>query len=426
MRKILAGMMACGMLAIGAALPSFAKEVTISDISQNYWAKNEIVDVVSNNIMTLDGDKFNPDGTIRRADFVSALLVVLGNDQLDVKVANKYKDIKSSDAYYENILRSDQLGLVYGYPNGTFKPKQEMLRSEAQSVISHITKESNADYSILNQYKDASAVPGWARYVYAKTLAYGIYVNYPDANELRPSDELTRAEAAVLLSKLKARLNVVEEKYVGPEKLLAVEHLKQSRKAQNDEVKVTSYRNVILEGNALKIAFDEKFYSEDHKAGDVVYFVAPEDICTEEGTLVIPANTKFYAQVTEIKDPKWFNKNARVYLQLSKIVLPNGDVVPFCAKPATKDFSLKEGPWMTAGKLTLCTVTGGVIGGGVGTGIAFIPSPQKIGTGIAIGTPVGAAIGLVTGLVTPGLEYHAKQGEEIVVILCEDASINKN
>ena len=35
MRKILAGMMACGMLAIGAALPSFAKEVTISDISQN-------------------------------------------------------------------------------------------------------------------------------------------------------------------------------------------------------------------------------------------------------------------------------------------------------------------------------------------------------------------------------------------------------
>ena len=73
----------------------------------------------------------------------------------------------------------------------------------------------------------------------------------------------------------------------------------------------------------------------------------------------------------------------------------------------------------------LCTVAGGVVGGGVGTGIAFIPSPALVGRGIAIGTPVGAAVGLITGIVTPGLEYHAKQGEEIVVILCESAKVKR-
>ena len=36
---------------------------------------------------------------------------------------------------------------------------------------------------------------------------------------------------------------------------------------------------------------------------------------------------------------------------------------------------------------------------------------------------VGAAVGLVTGLVTPGLKYHAKSGEEIYVILLEDAAV---
>jgi hypothetical protein len=95
------------------------------------------------------------------------------------------------------------------------------------------------------------------------------------------------------------------------------------------------------------------------------------------------------------------------------------------AKPFYKNYELKEGPWMTAGKLALCTVTGGAVGTGAGVGFAFIPSPHRIGTGVAIGAPVGAAIGLATGLITKGLNYHAKQGEEIKVILLDDASVSK-
>ena len=173
------------------------------------------------------------------------------------------------------------------------------------------------------------------------------------------------------------------------------------------------------------VSFEDKFKSEEHQAGDVVTFVAEEDICTEEGSLVIPAGTKFIAVICDIKSERWFNKNARVYPQLTKIVLPNGKEMAFNAKPFSKDYSLKEGPWMTAGKLLAYTASGAVIGGGVGTGIAFIPSPQKIGTGIAVGAPVGAAVGLVTGLVTPGLKYHAKAGEDIYVILLDDATVIK-
>ena len=47
---------------------------------------------------------------------------------------------------------------------------------------------------------------------------------------------------------------------------------------------------------------------------------------------------------------------------------------------------------MTAGKLALCTVS-------------------------------GAAVGLATGLVTKGLQYHAKSGEVVYVILLDDASV---
>ena len=419
MKKFVSGVMALCLLAFNA-IPVLA--ASIADVSQNYWASKEINIVVDNNIMTLSGNRFNPEGNMTRVEFVNALLKVLSDENLNVTISNKFKDVQSSNPNYENILRSQQLGLVYGYPDGTFKPNNTVLRSEAQSVISHITKDMDADTSVLNQFKDAAAIPAWAKKVYAKTINYGIYVNYPDSRELRPNDNLSRAEAAVLLARLKEKLDLVKQEYIGTTR---IEHLDVKRNAPNNEVAINNIQSTINQGNVLVVAFEDKFKSEEHKAGDIVSFVADKDICTEEGTLIIPAGTKFVAQINEIQPPKKFNKNARVYPQLTKIILPSGKELAFNAKPFSKDYSLKEGPWMTTGKLLLCTAAGAAVGTGAGVGFAFIPSPANIGTGVAIGTPVGAAVGLVTGLITPGLQYHAKAGENIYVILLDDAVISK-
>ena len=419
MKKLISGAMALCLLAF-TAVPAMA--ASIADVNQNYWAAKEIVSVVNDNIMTLSGNRFNPEGNMTRVEFVNALLKVLSNDNLNVAISNKFSDVNESTPYYANILRSQQLGLVYGYPNGTFQPDRVLLRDEAQSVISHITKDMAADKSILKNFNDANAIRAWATNVYAKTINYGIYVNYPDSRELRPTENLSRAEAAVLLAQLKAKLSLVKSQYLGA---TAVEHLNVKKDAPSNEVYVSNTQNVIAQGNVLVVAFDEKFLSEDHQAGDIVTFYNKEDICTEEGTLVIPAGSKFVAQINEIKDPRWFNKNARVYPQLCKIVLPNGKQLAFNAKPYTKDYSLKEGFWTNVGNLALYTVSGAAVGTGAGVGFAFIPHPHKIGTGIAIGAPVGAAVGLATGLITPGLDYHAKAGEEIYVILLDNAAITK-
>ena len=89
----------------------------------------------------------------------------------------------------------------------------------------------------------------------------------------------------------------------------------------------------------------------------------------------------------------------------------------------TNDYKLKEGPWTTAGKLTLSTLTMGIAGAGAGVGFAFIPNPAKIGTGLAVGIPVGCSVGLVLGLVTPGCHYKAKKGETIYAILIESLNL---
>ncbi len=422
MKKMVLGALALG-IALNAA-PSFAAD--IADVKDSYWASREINAIVDDNIMTLDDSaNFNPEADVTRIEFVNALLKVLTNDNLDVTIQNIFSDVKSTDADYENILRSQQLGLVYGYPNGTFQPNRVMLRDEAQSVMSHITKEKATDLAIISQFTDADLVPAWAKYPYAKTLSYGLYVNYPDASELRPTDALNRAEAAVLLAKLRDRLGLVKTEYLGEEALLGVEHLNVTKKAECNEVQITNQRNIIKEGNVLEVSFDDRFKSKEHQAGDVFTFYNEADIVTEEGTLLIPANSKFYARVLDITEPKWFNKWARVYCELYEVQLPNGQTVDLSAKPFYKNYELKESAWVNAGKLALYTVGGAGIGTGAGVGFAFIPDPNKVGTGVAIGTPVGAGVGLATGLITKGWHYDAKCGEEIQVILLEDASIAK-
>lgn len=424
MKKLLASLLVGGFIAFSAT--SALAYQGIDDVSENYWAQTEIASVVNDSVMSLTGANFNPEGKISRVDFVKALLKVLGNDELEIKTTARFTDVARSSAIYAPIARSQQLGLVYGYPDRTFKPGKSVLRDEAQSVISHITIDGKVDNSIVSKFSDAASVPAWAKTVYAKTLSYGIYVNHPNENELRPNDELTRAEAAVLLYRLRQRLDLVKAQYKNVEETAPnTEHLKVTRRAPNNEVLVTNMKSVIKEGNVLAVEFNEAFKSKLHAAGDAVTFTNSEDIKTVEGTLLFPAGSTFEGKVLDIKDPRWFNKNARVYAQIDKVVTPCGNTVELNAKPFSKDYSLKEGPWMTAGKLALYTIGGGAVGTGAGIGLAYIPKPNKIGSGIAIGTPIGASIGLVTGLVTPGLNYSAKKGEEVKVILLDDATVKR-
>ena len=205
----------------------------------------------------------------------------------------------------------------------------------------------------------------------------------------------------------------------------AHEHLFEEKGATNNQVIITNLRNIICKGNALKAYFNCKFWSECAKAGDTVNFDVPEAIYTKEGTLLVPACSKIVATVIRIEKQRFPNKNARVYLTFECLLLPDGTAIAMSAQPLTKDGSLKENGWHTAGKLAASTIGLGIAGAGAGTGFAFIPNPAKLGVGFAIGIPVGCTVGLITGLLTPGLKYHAKAGESLLIILCENLEICK-
>lgn len=424
MQRFLASVLAFLMVAFNF-LPVLAAPNTINDVNSNYWASKEINFVVKNSIMNLD-DKgyFNPEENMTRIAFVHSLLKVLSNENLNVKIKNCFTDVNQEDGFYADVLRSQQLGLVYGYPDKTFKPNRALSRAETTSIISHITKDEAADTSVLKGFVDYIAIPTWATNAYAKTISYGLYVNYPNIKNLEPNRNLTRAEAAVLLYKLYQKINLVKPQYKNTkETTKTTEHLDVSKKAPCNEVQITNLRKIIMKDNVLRISFDQKYWSKKSHVGDCVNFVFKDGVYTTEGTLVIPASTYITGEVISIQKPKWFNKNARVGVKFRTMVLPSGKTYTIDADPFTKDRKLKEGPWMTFGKILSWTVGLGAVGTGAGIGFAFIPNPARLGTGIAIGTPIGCSVGLVLGLVTPGLHYKARKGENILIILNDDTSV---
>ena len=418
MKKILA------MIAVFFMMAAFnsANAAVYKDVPADYWANKEITAVVNDGILSLKKNAFLPEQEVTRSDFNSALLKTLGHRATTLSETNPFSDVVSSRPDYGDILLSSKLGLIYGYSDGTFKPDRIMTKAEAASVISHITKDYKGNVKSLDPFTDKDSVPCWAAKQFAKTIDLGIYVNYPDANELLPNKNLNRAEAAVLLYKLKQSISAVKEQYVSKESVISVEHLDVTKKAEVDEVQITNMRKIVLAKNIIKGYFYTYFSSKDAQVGDTVKFTAKNDIYTEEGTLVIPADTTMAAKITSVEPKKWWNKNDKVTVEFETMTLPNGTCVPFKAEVINNNGVLTENRWA---KPVGYTVGGAVVGTGVGMGIAAIAEgdDDHFGEGIAIGAPVGAGVGLLTGLTTPGRTYKANDGDFVWLELTEDLSI---
>ncbi len=422
MKKIFRLFMVYLLLAMPLFFAQRANAASINDVSSDYWASAQINQMVDEGIMSLDSNgNFNPAGSVERADFTSMLIKVLNQSSLDVYIENPFEDVDVKTKNYDDIMRSEQIGLVYGYPDGTFRPANDVNKAEVTSAVSHITKDTIYDMSILDDFVDTDKIPDWAKLAYAKTVKYNLFVNYPDRTKFEPDRDITRAETAVLLAKLKNAISNVKEEYTSQEveKSLSVEHLSIHKNAAANTVTITNMRKIIAEGNILQVSFVEKFKAKGANVGDSVVFTNAKDITTDEGTLVIPAGAKFYASIDNIIEPKRMNKSGAVKFAFNRVELPNGSVSDMDGVVYNNlDGYLKNS---SKAKLARYTLGGLVLGAGVGSAIGF--PTDEVGTAYAIALPVGAAGGFLTGLFTKGVSYKANKGDELYIKLNQDLSI---
>lgn len=200
-----------------------------------------------------------------------------------------------------------------------------------------------------------------------------------------------------------------------------IEHLQTQKNVKIDLVKITQGGNIIQKENLLEVNFAQNFNSKYYKMGDYVQFNFNNDVRTREGTLLIPCNSSLIARVSCIENPKWFSRNAKVFLEFTHILLPDGTNIPVALQMASKKKYLQEGAKETTGKIAAYTLSIGAIGSGLGAAIG-VAAGHTI-TGLIIGGSIGGGVGLVSGIVSPGLHYKAKKGEKLVLELQDNLKI---
>lgn len=194
-----------------------------------------------------------------------------------------------------------------------------------------------------------------------------------------------------------------------------VEHLQAVENSKINLVKVSPCGNIIQKENYIVVNFAQNFNSKYYKTGDYVQFSFDKDLKTQEGTLLIPCSSSLIARITCIETPKWFSRNAKVFMEFTHILFPDGQNIPVAVQLASKKKYLQEGAKETTGKIAAYTLTIGGVGAGLGSAIG-VAAGHTI-TGLIIGGSVGGGVGLVSGIVSPGLHYKAKKGESLILEL---------
>nr|WP_249436048.1 S-layer homology domain-containing protein [Paenibacillus sp. Marseille-Q4541] len=109
-----------------------------------------------------------------------------------------FEDLASTNWAYTDIAKAVKAGYVQGYENNTFRPGANVTRQEAAVMISKLLGVQNNNYDVLNQFVDRETIANWSKAAVASVVEQEVMKGYPN-DTFAPLRSLTRAEAVVLI-----------------------------------------------------------------------------------------------------------------------------------------------------------------------------------------------------------------------------------
>ncbi len=355
--------------------PAFA-QVSLSDVSSNYWAGQFIQELASRNIIAGFPDgTFKPDQPVTRAQFAAIIRKAFPNAQ-KVRNAVNFSDVPSNYWGYQAIQDAYTSGFLAGYPGGDFRPNENIPRAQALVALANglnYTSNTSAD-TVLQVYNDASGIPGYARNSIAAATERRIVVNYPDVKVLNPNQVATRAEVAAFVYQAlvsTGTVTAINSPYIvgqGPTQPQAVR---------------------IPAGTSIPLKYDRAqkiLLAKNEPQPTPITLTVAQNIVTSNGTVLIPAGSQVAGQLVVANNAAQFTA--------SELILQNGQRLPISAtsNQITNTESVRKGA-------NLGTILkDAALGSAAAAGISAVTGDRNIrAEEVLIGTGVGALAGLVFG-----------------------------
>ena len=179
--------------------------MTFSDVASGYWAYDDLsLAVALGWVSGYPDNTFRPTATLTRADFVT-LLARLSGEDLSGCTGSMFPDVTPGKYYAPSVVWAVRVGIVSGFPDGTFRPNENVTRQQMAHIMRLYLRHKGTDVSriapeIERQIADLDMIGKWALddvlFCYGENLLQG------RSGSFVPAGTATRAEAAVVLTRL--------------------------------------------------------------------------------------------------------------------------------------------------------------------------------------------------------------------------------
>ncbi len=167
------------------------------DVSDSHWAYDSIKSMSEKGIISGYAGNFRPDDSVTRAEYVKMLCKLFG---ISEGQGNSFADVLASDWFAPFVYGAAECGLVNG--NGTgFEPNGEITRQDAAVMLKRFMDfvKHEIEMNKAVQFDDEGSIAGYAVDAVKALSAMGI-INGRENNNFAPLEQMTRAEAAKMLS----------------------------------------------------------------------------------------------------------------------------------------------------------------------------------------------------------------------------------
>ncbi len=169
--------------------------ISFTDIKSSHWAYDPIIYLSEKFILNgyFDGT-FKPENNITRAEF--AKIIVSATGSIDPYALSSFKDIDKDEWYYSYVSTAYSMGYIAGYPDGSFRPNDNITRADICTIVNRVLKAEKS--SSATTFKDDGLIPSYAKDAVYALNSKGIINGYQDGT-FAPLSFATRAQTAKII-----------------------------------------------------------------------------------------------------------------------------------------------------------------------------------------------------------------------------------
>jgi hypothetical protein len=144
---------------------------------------------------------FKPSNSITRAEIATVFARISGFNR-PARKGNVFPDV-SADHWASGFIAAatQELGFFSGYPDGTFRPDAPITRGELATLTTKFLELGNP-VPLEDAFLDSSQ--HWSRNFIAEAYRYNIIAGYPDGT-FRPDNNIARSEAVTMINRMTYR-----------------------------------------------------------------------------------------------------------------------------------------------------------------------------------------------------------------------------